>query len=184
MVSVEVAVLIYHLKLYPDTKIKPHSLYFIGKPGHSAWKFLGIYKPVTKPSVIIISCTEPAVIKNEEFHSDFFSFGGYFYKFFFIKIKIGSFPVIKEDWAGLTFPFTLHQMLSVQVMEGLTHGIVTIIAIHKYSLRSHKTFSGFKFPGETFRMNTKHYPGHIEGGNLDLSKEVAAVHKIKTVNFT
>lgn len=74
MCSVAVAVLVYHLKLYPETEFQAHLLNLAGKSGNSVWKLILIYKPVAKALVIIVSGSEPSVIQNEKLYPNLFGF--------------------------------------------------------------------------------------------------------------
>lgn len=74
MCSVAVAVLVYHLKLYPEAKFQAHLLDLAGKSGNSVWKLILIYEPVAKALVIIVSGSEPSVIQNEKLYPNLFGF--------------------------------------------------------------------------------------------------------------
>ena len=123
MCSVAVTVLVYHLKLYPETEFQSHLLYLTGKSGNSVWKLVLIYKPVAKALVIIVSCSEPSVIQNEQLYPNLFGFFCNIEDFFLIKIKIGCFPVIKKDRTCMVSPFTAHQAVTVQSVVSLAHSV-------------------------------------------------------------
>ena len=94
MCTVEITVFVDHLQLYPQTKFQSQFFYFSGQTTDAGWQFFQIDIPVTQSTVIIISCTKPSVIQNKEFHTCFFCFFRNIQDFFFIKIKISSFPVV------------------------------------------------------------------------------------------
>ena len=94
MCTVEITVFVDHLQLYPQTKFQSQFFYFSGQTTDTGWQFFQIDIPVTQSTVIIISCTKPSVIQNKEFHTCFFCFFRNIQDFFFIKIKISSFPVV------------------------------------------------------------------------------------------
>ena len=123
MCSVAVAVLVYHLKLYPETEFQAHLLNLAGKSGNSVWKLILIYKPVAKALVIIVSGSEPSVIQNEKLYPNLFGFFCNIEDFFLIKIKIGCLPVIKKDRTCMISPFSAHQAVTVQSVVSLAHSV-------------------------------------------------------------
>ena len=123
MCSVAVAVLVYHLKLYPEAKFQAHLLDLTGKSGNSVWKLILIYEPVAKALVIIVSGSEPSVIQNEKLYPNLFGFFCNIKDFFLIKIKIGCLPVIKKDRACMISPFSAHQAVTVQSVVSLAHSV-------------------------------------------------------------
>ena len=123
MCSVAVTVLVYHLKLYPETEFQAHLLDLTGKSGNSVRKLILIYEPVAKPLVIIVSGSEPSVIQNEKLYPNLFGFFCNIEDFFLIKIKIGCFPVIEEDRACMISPFSTHQTVTVQSVVSLAHSV-------------------------------------------------------------
>ena len=123
MCSVAVAVLVYHLKLYPETKFQAHLLDLTGKSGNSVWKLILIYGPVAKALVIIVSGSEPSVIQNEKLYPNLFGFFCNIEDFFLIKIKIGCLPVIKKDRTCMISPFSAHQAVTVQSVVSLAHSV-------------------------------------------------------------
>ena len=52
------------------------------------------------------------------------------------------------------------------------------------NLDSEKGFAFFQLPAKAFRMDSQHYPGHIKGGNLGLSQEVAAVYQTEAIDLS
>ena len=123
MCSVAVAVLVYHLKLYPETEFQAHLLNLAGKSGNSVWKLILIYKPVAKALVIIVSGSEPSVIQNEKLYPNLFGFFCNIEDFFLIKVKIGCLPVIEEDRSCMISPFSAHQAVTVQSVVSLAHSV-------------------------------------------------------------
>ena len=123
MCSVAVAVLVYHLKLYPETKFQAHLLDLTGKSGNSVWKLILIYGPVAKALVIIVSGSEPSVIQNEKLYPNLFGFFCNIEDFFLIKVKIGCLPVIEEDRSCMISPFSAHQAVTVQSVVSLAHSV-------------------------------------------------------------
>ena len=123
MCSVAVTVLVYHLKLYPETEFQSHLLDLAGKSGNSVWKLILIYKPVAKALVIIVSGSEPSVIQNEKLYPNLFGFFCNIEDFFLIKIKVSCFPVIKKDRTCMVSPFSTHQTVTVQSVVSLAHSV-------------------------------------------------------------
>ena len=62
--------------------------------------------------------TEPAIIQHQQFHPQ--RFGGVRQRkqLLLVEIKIGSLPVVHEDWPLPVAPKAAAQMLAVQAVEG------------------------------------------------------------------
>ena len=94
MGPVQIAVLIYHLRLYPQPERKAHFFYPAGYSRHSLRQLFPVGIPVSQGGPAVIPSAEPAVIQYKKFHSHIFGGSGKLKDFFFVKVEIGGFPVI------------------------------------------------------------------------------------------
>ena len=71
MISKQVAVLVYHLWLNPNTEIHTKLINIIDKFVKSVWKFVFINIPVAKSCTVVITLAEPTVIHNKKLNAHF-----------------------------------------------------------------------------------------------------------------
>ena len=109
--SVEITVLGNHLRLYPETEFQSKSVDSLCKCRKSTFDLLFIYFPVTKCAPVIISFAKPSIVQNKHIQADVPGFFCNMIQFVCIKIKIGSFPVVYEDWSWLFYVFAADQVV-------------------------------------------------------------------------
>ena len=114
--SVEITVLGNHLRLYPETEFQSKSVDSLCKCRKSTFDLLFIYFPVTKCAPVIISFAKPSIVQNKHIQADVPGFFCNMIQFVCIKIKIGSFPVVYENWSWLFYVFAADQVVSVCIM--------------------------------------------------------------------
>ena len=130
MSSIELAVLVDHFWLNPKAKFHAQTMHLVNNACQTTWKLVQIDRPISQTSPLMVAVAKPAVIHDKELYSDRGSLAGKSQNLLFIKIKGHGLPVIKQNRALPLSPETSHQMLSIDIMEGLTHPIQALIAVH------------------------------------------------------
>ena len=69
MSAVKIAVGVYTLGLKPKTELHSHAVNSLGNRLNAAGQLSSVLYPVAKSCKIVVSLTEPAVIKNEHLYS-------------------------------------------------------------------------------------------------------------------
>ena len=92
--SVEIAVGVYHFRLKPEAELKSHIVDLVRKAFYALRKLVRIYKPVTEPGRIIVSCAKPPVVKNEQLYTGLSALLCYLKDRLLCKAHFGGFPVI------------------------------------------------------------------------------------------
>ena len=94
MLTVELAVLVDHLRLDPDTEFQSHAVDVLDQFSKRTSKFFFVYFPVSKSSQVAVTVTEPAVVHYEHLDAELRRLRRQFEKRLSCKIKIRSFPAV------------------------------------------------------------------------------------------
>ena len=116
MLSIQIAVLGYHLRLNPYPELHAKRLNSFHKLGQTALYLVLIYYPVSKSGIIRVALSEPSVVKHKHVKPDILCFFCYFIQLFLIKIKISRFPIVYQYRSGSFHIFTPNQVGAVRIM--------------------------------------------------------------------
>ena len=94
MRAVELAVLIYHLKLHPESEVEAQGLDLPGESGDSVRQLLQVCLPVPESLVVIVPLSEPAVVQHEELRADLLRLLRDAENLLLIEVEEGGLPVI------------------------------------------------------------------------------------------
>ena len=112
-----------HLWFKPKAKFQPSLMCTLCNSGKTALQFFPIDEDIAKRGIIVVSLAEPAVIQHHEFKSKISRTGGKPIHLFFVKIKIGRFPIIDENRPHGIAIFPAHNVMAHRLMKCLTHAI-------------------------------------------------------------
>ena len=100
MSAIEVGILVYHLRLKPQTEHQSHSVYIAYNVTQGATEFFLIDKPVTKACVVTVACAEPTVIEYKKVNAESFTRSCNIYNLFTVKIETRCLPIVNENGAA------------------------------------------------------------------------------------
>ena len=129
--------------------------------------------------VIVPAGGEPAIIQHKQLHACLLCLGSNPDQLVLIKIKIGGFPIVNQNRANPVTPCPPGQTAAVQAVKGLAHAVHPLAGINHHRLRCLERLPRLQLPAKALRMNAQHDAGCIEGINLHLCQEIAAVHQRK-----
>ena len=184
MLPEQVTVLVCHLRLKPQTKFHAQIFDFSGKSCNALRQFFQIRIPVSKRRIVPVPLPEPSVIQDKKLYTNLFCLPGDIQYLFFIKVKIGCFPVIDQDRSCLISPLSSCKSGTVQFMVGLTHSIHPVFRVYHHHLRSLEGFALFQFPAEFIWMDSHYHSCHVEVVDLDLRKKISTVDKTEPNHFS
>ena len=90
MLAVEFAVLIYHLRLDPDTEFQPHLIDLGDQFTERAAQLFFIDLPVSQTSELTVSVAEPAIVHDEHLDPQISCLFGEFQQRLAGEVKVGS----------------------------------------------------------------------------------------------
>ena len=93
--AVQIAVLIHHLRLNPDTEGKTERGNFFRQSGQTRWQFFAVFHPVAERARVSVTLAEPSVIENEKLDSKTLRLFRETDKEGFVNVKVRRFPAVK-----------------------------------------------------------------------------------------
>ena len=130
--------------------------------GKTALQFFPIDEDIAKRGIIVVSLAEPAVIQHHEFKSKISRTGSKSIHLFFVKIKIGRFPIIDENRPHGIAIFPAHNVMAHRLMKCLTHAIQPLCTKGKHRLRGLEFLLHPQPPAKAYRLNTADHPRRTE----------------------
>ena len=183
MLSIEIAVLVDHFRLKPETEFHAFRRYLLRDSCNAIRQLFQIRIPVSQRRMIILPFSEPSVIQYKQFDSKLFCRAHDLQNLFLIEIKISRFPVIDENRSRSVSPVSSCQACTIQTVECLTHPVQSAIGIDHHRLRCLKLISVFHFPGKPVRMNSQRHSCDIVCIHLCLRQKIPAVNKTEAIHF-
>ena len=123
MRTVKLAVNIHALRLKPKPEAHTHAANTAGESLQPAGKLFAIYLIVAQSRLVVVSRTEPAVIKNKKLYAEFFSPPRQAQKLATGKLKKMGFPVVQKNGALRSPPFSAHNVAVYKVVKIVTQSV-------------------------------------------------------------
>ena len=117
MCAIEIAIRIYHFGLHPQAEIHAEGIYACNQAVQAIRKLLRIDGPIAQSRVIVVSFAKPAVVHDEQFHTEL---GGLFcerYLSRFVHVKFGGFPRVVENRSRPRFEATRLDVAALQIVQ-------------------------------------------------------------------
>ena len=184
MGAVQLRIRRHHLRFHPDTELDALRIDLIRQLLQAAGQLLLVHEPIAQTAFIIVTVTKPAVIHHQHLDAGLLRLPGDAHQFFFIEVKVGSFPVVDQNGALPVQIRTADQMFAVQVMEGTGHSADTLVGVHQHRLRRIKPSSGLQQPLEAIRMDAHGQTQGVQMIQLRLGAEITGIHQIDAVDIS
>ena len=184
MCTVEVAVLGDTFRLKPETELHTHGIDSVCDRFQTAFQLVGIDIPVTQSADISLTFSKPAIVENQHLHAKFGCAFCDVQDLFFIKIKVGCFPVVDQHRTSLMFVFATAQMFPEGMMEVGTHLFKSFAAIGHDSLRCPELCSGFQCPGKSLAVDAGSQSGLSHLVFFCFDREVSTVNQCCSITWS
>src|SRR5699024_7417657 len=133
MLTVEITVLVHHLRLDPDTELQTHSIDLGDQLSKAAAQLFLIDFPVSQSSQLAVALSEPSIVHDKHLDSQIRRLFCKLEQTISRKIEVGRLPAIQEDRAHRFFIFSSAEMCAdtaVKILRklcktfgGITHKI-------------------------------------------------------------
>ena len=176
MSAVEVAVLVDHLRLYPQTEPQSHIVDFFDKSVKSVRQLAFIRYPVSQSRVIVVAVFEPSVIEHKQLQAQVLCLFGYRDQFFFGKVEVCRFPVVDEHRTMAQPVFSAHYVIADHAVI-VVREICQTVRAAEYDLGSMEGRFRRQLPAEAVVAYTCHDTHAVKLVAFDLCFVIARVHQ-------
>ena len=161
MLPIEHAPLVDHLRFDPETELQPHPIDAVDQLLQCAAQLFLIRDPVSEGLIIIIACTEPAIVHDQHLDPLFFCLLGKLDKQIAGKIKVGRLPAVDEDRTHLVAVLSPAYMLSDARMILMREDRQSAVCKAQDDFRRRKGFSRTQRIAEFIFHKTDLYAGTV-----------------------
>ena len=175
MSAVKLTVLVDHLELDPEAELHAERIDALRKARDAVRQAVGVRPPVAKATRLTAARGEPAIVEDEELDADIVRRLGDAHELLLIEIEVRGLPIVDEDGAHLVAPDTARQARAVDLVEVLAHAVEAVVRPDHDGLRRLERIRRRELPTELLRMDAHRHARDIEGVDLRLREEVAAV---------
>ena len=184
MFTVEVRVLVNHLRLEPETELHTQILDPLCQSGDAVLQAVRIRDPVAQSRMFTAPFPEPSVIEHEQFHTALAGFLRDPHQLVFREVKIGRFPVVDQDRPFPVTPVTSGKALLIQPVVCLAQMVQPLIRIYHYRFRRLEFFRRIKLPVKAMGMDAHQHSCGIICIHFHLCQEIAAVYQAESDRFS
>ena len=168
----------------PEAELDAHILHLSAEAAQAGRQFPAVRDPVAKGRRIGVAALEPAVVKHEHLQAQVCGGLCHLQDPGFIHIHVDAFPGIQEQRPGFIPEASPGQAFAEQAVEGLGHGIQSLLCIDQHCLRCLEGLARLQGPGEGIGVDPHGHPGGVIGVHICLRQEVAGIHQGQAEAFT
>ncbi len=182
--AVEIRIHGNHLRLEPEPELDAHILHLSAEAAQAGRQFPAVRDPVPQGCGISVAALEPPVVQHEHLQAQVCGGLCHLQDPGFIHIHVDAFPGIQEQRPGFIPEASPGQAFAEQAVEGLGHGIQSLLCIDQHCLRCLEGLTRLQGPGEGIGVDPHGHPGGVIGVHICLRQEVAGIHQGQAEAFT
>ena len=177
--SVQIRVLVDHLRLEPQSEVHTHSANGFCHSLNSVGKLFKVGSIVTQACMIVVSFPEPAVIQHEKLHAQLFGSACQPYQLSVGESKKMGLPVIGQHRALHVFPVAADNIAVDEAVEISAKTVEALVRTAHYRLGRFEALTGMQSPVKAAGVYAQHHADNILTRALHSAVMAAGIDKVE-----